>query len=123
MDNINRVTGAVKETLGNVLGDDKMKEEGHEKNAQAIGEQEIKAQEEENQNRRDQAEAAGNKASAQVSGFGGAVKEGAGKILGNKEMKADGREQRAEGVGNSKLEGDKLDTHSKQFSSNDSQNK
>lgn len=123
MDNIDRAIGAAKETLGNVLNDENMKEKGHEENAKAIGEQKIKAQEEENKNRRDQAEAAGNKASAQVSGFGGAVKEGVGNILGNKEMKADGREQRAEGVGNSKLEGDKLDSHSKQFSSNDSQNK
>ncbi|KAJ2799032.1 hypothetical protein H4R20_004597, partial [Coemansia guatemalensis] len=38
---VNQATGYVKETVGGLMGNEQMKEEGHSQRAQAIGEQEM----------------------------------------------------------------------------------
>ncbi|PIA17992.1 hypothetical protein COEREDRAFT_80284 [Coemansia reversa NRRL 1564] len=102
---IDQTSGLVKETLGNLTGNDKLKEEGHSQHAKAIGKQKLQENEDKRQEKVDEVknDPAVNKAKGGAMGVTGAVEEKLGKLTGNTEKQQQGHERRAEGAGEVKL--------------------
>ncbi|KAJ1831496.1 hypothetical protein LPJ70_006708, partial [Coemansia sp. RSA 2708] len=87
--------------VGKIIGDEGMQKRGEDRALRGHGEQKIgqdKAQRQENlDDAKNSAAAQKTKGAAQQAG--GAMKEGAGRVMGNEQMEEAGRQARAEGVG------------------------
>ncbi|KAJ2083574.1 hypothetical protein H4R24_000737 [Coemansia sp. RSA 988] len=102
---VNQATGYVKETVGGLMGNEQMKEEGHTQRAQAIGEQEMQknkdqCQEQINKVKEDPAV---NKTQGGLTAATGAAQKYLGKLTGNADKEEQGNKLQAEGTGEMKL--------------------
>ncbi|KAJ2809066.1 hypothetical protein H4R20_000430 [Coemansia guatemalensis] len=102
---INQATGYVKETVGNLTGNEDMKVSGHVQYVRAIGEREIEKSRKEQQKSSDNANndtfMKRNQESMKVTG--GAAQEYFGKLTGNSERERSGHNMRAQTLGEKKL--------------------
>ncbi|KAJ2515114.1 hypothetical protein H4217_005374 [Coemansia sp. RSA 1939] len=97
----NRAAGAVKETVGNITGNERMKEEGEKLTDNARGSNQLEKERREAEQKKDEVkdDPSLNKAGGAMKQAGGNIKQQTGKALGNEGMEASGRNMAAEGKG------------------------
>ncbi|KAJ2788240.1 hypothetical protein GGI15_000045 [Coemansia interrupta] len=92
---LNQAVGTAKETIGNLTGNEGLKEAGRKQWAEAKGEQELQQQKAEREKNAPEAY----RAVDAVKEMGGAAAEKLGAATGNKQMESDGRSARAQAAG------------------------
>ncbi|KAJ2807674.1 hypothetical protein H4R20_001184 [Coemansia guatemalensis] len=95
---VNQATGAMKEGLGKLTGNEQRKEEGHAQRAQGVGEQKLQ-----NEGQSAKQNPAANQAKGGMQQAGGAAKENIGKAMGNPDMQQQGRNLRSQGKGEQEI--------------------
>ncbi|KAJ2893408.1 hypothetical protein IWW38_002871 [Coemansia aciculifera] len=104
MDNVNRASGAAKETVGKAVGNESMQAEGQAQNAQARARQTA-------EHATEQAKAAMKQAGDKIKDFGGEVKQKVGEVFGNQRMANSGRVDQAKASANEAAHSVQKDMH------------
>ncbi|KAJ2609818.1 hypothetical protein H4S08_003886 [Coemansia sp. RSA 1365] len=107
---VNQATGLAKETVGGLMGNDQMKEEGHSQRTKAIGEQELQRSKDHRQEQVDKVkeDPAVTNAQGKLMAATGAAQKYLGKLTGNTDKEEQGHQLQAEGTGEVKLSEQKL---------------
>ncbi|KAJ2807675.1 hypothetical protein H4R20_001185 [Coemansia guatemalensis] len=115
---INQASGYVKETVGGLVGSEKMKDEGHSQRTQAIGEQEMQKNKEQRQEQVQEVkeDPSVNKAQGGATAAAGAAQKYLGKLTGNTDKEQQGHQRQAEGTGEKKLNEQKQEKQQQQKS-------
>ncbi|KAJ1793399.1 hypothetical protein GGH19_000012 [Coemansia sp. RSA 1807] len=98
---VNKAVGSVESGVGKMLGDEDMQMRGEKRANQGHGEQKIQEDKARAQANMDDAKNSSMAQKTKGAGqqAGGALKEGMGKMTGNKGMEAAGHSTRTEGIG------------------------